>query len=194
MIARAMTTRPAADVFEPVKLARKAAVWRGRVPLTALPRLSETVSHTDGSDASGATVAVDLRFFCDAQQRPRVSGSAVTQVALTCQRCLEPVAHQLNVTLELWLVRSDEEAARLGTDQEPFVLGSERIAIADLIEDDLLLALPEQVCPNVATCPHAPALTYPAGPVGEQPASGKGADVRQNPFQRLQQLKDRDNE
>jgi uncharacterized protein len=185
MIARAMTTQPKADAVEPFKLARKGAAWTGEIPLAALPRLSAEVAH--GAAGSLSDVAVALRFFCDEQGRARVRGHASTTVGLSCQRCLEPVLRELEIEIDLWLVRTDEQAQRLSPEQEPCVLWDERVAVAVLVEDDLLLALPEQVCLNFDDCANAPALAYPA-PVRagtECPA----ASGRRKPFETLARLK-----
>jgi uncharacterized protein len=184
MIARAMTTQPKAEPIEPLKLARREAVWSGEIPLTALPRLTAEVVEAAGDEHGKIDVA--LNFFRDADGRARIRGRVSAVVVLTCQRCLEPVAHQLDVAIELWLVQNEAQAKLLSADQEAYVLPGERVLVADLIEDDMLLALPEQVCPSPEDCPNAPTLVYPAA----VPDAGTQGS-RKGPFDQLAQLKRR---
>jgi uncharacterized protein len=181
MIARAMTTQPNAEPIEPLTLARREAVWSGEIPLTALPRLTAEVVEAGGDEHGSIDVA--LKFFRDADGRARTRGHVAAVVVLTCQRCLEPVAHQLDVAIELWLVQNEAQAKLLSADQEAYVLPGERVLVADLIEDDMLLALPEQVCPRPEDCPNAPALAYPAAAPDAEPQGS-----RKGPFAQLAQL------
>ena len=82
---------------------------------------------------------------------------------------------------------------------EVVVIDASEVSLTQLLEDDLLLALPQQVCTE-AKCENMPPLSYPA-----QAQSGRGAATApgaQNndaaevptdasPFDILKQLKDR---
>jgi uncharacterized metal-binding protein YceD (DUF177 family) len=59
--------------------------------------------------------------------------------------------------------------------------------LADVFEDDLLLALPERPCAaRVEPCPHAQALWVMAS---QQVAEPEAPQKRENPFAALAQLK-----
>jgi uncharacterized protein len=198
MIARAMTTQPKADAVEPYRLARMGRVWKGEIPLATLPRLCAQVADpASGTDDAGCDAAEDrlvtvvLRFFADEQGRSRIRGQASVSVALSCQRCLEPIVHRIDVAIDLWLVRTDEQASRLAADQEPFLLSDERVGIAELIEDDLLLALPDQVCASFDDCANRPSLSYPAIARGDERNDREARTVtaRRRPFEGLAHLK-----
>ncbi len=80
----------------------------------------------------------------DARGRPSLRVKAQGMLALRCQRCLEPLAFE---------VRADELLVLAGTqaeiDAEPAdvnaadrVVGTKEMAVRDLVEDELILALP----------------------------------------------------
>lgn len=61
---------------------------------------------------------------------------------LECQRCLEVYSHPLSVEFKLVLVQSEAEAEHLADEYEPLLTDREQIRTAELIEDELMLALP----------------------------------------------------
>jgi uncharacterized protein len=178
-----MSTQARTDVVSPYELARTRGQFSGEIAVAAFPRLRSLVLG-DGS------VSVDLEFTRDDDGRCRVEGPVAVTVRLECQRCLEGVPRSLQVAVSLCVVRSDEQAADIGEDIEPFVLPDDEVSIVDLIEDDLLLALPSQVCVAYEECPNRPELSYPAG--GNDPDDETEPD-QPNPFAVLARLKNRGN-
>ncbi len=168
MIARAMSAQPQPYAVEPFHLARQRGNWRGRIRLSQFQRLAQLLAPVDPaaptSEADGeeAVVAVQLSFFQDEQRRTHVTGEVHTQVYLSCQRCLQAVPRPIDVQLALCLVRGEDRAQSLDAELEPFVLDGDTVLVADLIEDELILALPELVCQD-RNCPSMPAMRYPAG-------------------------------
>jgi uncharacterized protein len=85
-----------------------------------------------------------------------------TVARLECQRCLQPVNEPLQVDRSLRFVAGEDEAARLDEDSDDDVLAlAPRLDLLDLIEDELILALP--LVPRHETCPQPLAAT-PADP------------------------------
>ena len=106
---------------------------------------------------------------------------ASAAVALTCQRCLQPVQEQLSLSRWFQFVRDEDEAAALDLDSEEDVLALSRSFDAiELIEDELLLSLP--LVPRHEVCP----VPLPQ-PVDD--LSQADADERPNPFAALAALK-----
>jgi len=60
-----------------------------------------------------------------------------------CQRCLDPVIIVIDQAVSLGLVTTIEEGDRLAEGYEPLVLERERIRFADIVEDELILAIPD---------------------------------------------------
>ena len=110
----------------------------GRWPAGSFPRLRELLHDETGS------VEYELRGASDAHGRRRLDLHVAATLRLTCRRCLEPVAVRVDEDASLWLARSQAEI-----DEQPIavegpdsIVGSKEMAVKDLVEDQLLLALP----------------------------------------------------
>ncbi len=174
---RAMLAPARSDVVLPYKLARQAGSWRGRVALDQFERLGALVTG-----AATAVVDVDLGFRRDEEGRTRADGRVTVTASVECGRCLLPQPCLIDVTIQLCIVATDAEAAKLGGQVDPFVLDGEEVRIKDLVEDDLILGVPQQVCSRGDDCPDRPRYTY-----GDASADG-GAETRNNPFASLADL------
>jgi len=64
------------------------------------------------------------------------------------------------------------------------------VAIGDIVEDELLLVLPERLC-EALPCPHAPAVSFPAegADAGAEHNVETSPNAGQNPFGVLAALK-----
>jgi len=159
----------------PHELARAGGRYVGEVAITAFPRLSGLV-------AGGGVVALALEFRRDERARTVVEGSARMPLTLQCQRCLESVRQVVDVQVRLCVVGSEAQAAELIDEVDAFVLSGDEVSIVELIEDDLLLALPSQICEAYDECPRRPEFDYPA-------AGGDVPSGSVNPFGVLAKLK-----
>ncbi|AVF42224.1 YceD family protein [Pandoraea apista] len=149
------------DLFE---FARTGRVAEGDVQLAALPRMVTEVPaevsasrRTEGVfhwRAEGAEKQV-LR----ADGKPTVAQFLTLSVQgpmwLECQRCLTPYQEPLDSETTFEIVR-DEAAAEnrpLDEDELEALVGSKHFDLRELIEEELLLALPivpkHEVCPSV---------------------------------------------
>lgn len=75
------------------------------------------------------------------------------RLALVCQRCLQAVDAALAVSRSFQFVAGEEQAAAIDAESEDDVLALTRtLDVIDLVEDELLLALPlvprHEVCPQ----------------------------------------------
>jgi uncharacterized protein len=180
---RAMSTQARTDAVFPHELARKHGRFTGEISIAAFPRLGELAP-------SNGCASVDLYFSRDDQSRSRIRGSVRVLLDLQCQRCLGPVERMLDVPIDVCVVASDAQAYELANEIEPFVLDEESISIVELIEDDLLLALPSQVCVAYEDCPNRPQLSFPRAAAPDNEVTKQ---ARPNPFDVLAELKNRDN-
>ena len=122
--------------IDPWRLTAEGGRLEGALALAALPRLVAELNRTDGVASVALVASVDrqgVRF---------IKGAVRTEVELVCQRCLGPLRLALDVTVSLGLVRSEAEADRLPEEYEPLVVPEGIMHVADLVEDELLLALP----------------------------------------------------
>jgi uncharacterized protein len=116
------------------RLADRGIGLKGELELKALPRLNDILRADRGS------VSADLRF--------RKRGGWLTveleyagTVELICQRCLEGFAHPVGARVEMALVEGGAgECVPEGC--EPLIVEEGRLRPIDLVEDELIMALP----------------------------------------------------
>jgi uncharacterized protein len=141
-----MTARP----FDPLRLdvaafAAAGGELDGRWPLRDFDRVSAAAAEHAPTEA--APVAWQAR----GERRSVRQGAAETwlhlhadtTVVLQCQRCLAPVRVPLEVNRDFLFVAGEDAAARLDAAIDDDVLALTRaLDLRELIEDELLLALP----------------------------------------------------
>lgn len=135
-----MLTPPLPDKINPWQLAAEDGRLEGELPLVALPRLVAALDGTEG------TVRVALAAGTDGQNLPFIKGALRTEVELICQRCLGPLQLALDVPVSLGLVHGEAEFDRLPDDYDPLLVPENSISVTELVEDELLLALPQIPC------------------------------------------------
>ncbi|MEO8937630.1 MAG: YceD family protein [Burkholderiaceae bacterium] len=132
------------DLFE---FARQDETASGAVPLTDLPRIETPDSR--GSLAWSASGSTHGRHGA-----LRLDLSIDGDVALTCQRCLQPMTESLRLRSKFLIANDEETADRMDQDDEfDVVVGSVNFDLDTLIEDEVILALP--IAPRHAVCPVA---------------------------------------
>ncbi|MDQ8036007.1 MAG: YceD family protein [Pedobacter sp.] len=172
-----MSTGALPQYIDAQKWADREAVINQVIPLSGFVRLCEGAASNEGE------VSVNVRIHRDAQGLFVVDGEMSTQVALVCQRCLEPVMTPIDASVQLWLLRDESVADRLPDDADYLVLDEEgRISLADALEDELILALP-----LVAAHDDCEAYQLQAGEIAE--VDDEEPPKRENPFQVLAGLK-----
>jgi uncharacterized protein len=161
----------------PFKLARQGQTLQGIIELKGMERLAQALSD------SGGNVSVELHFGIDEQGCHYVRGHLVCEVQMICQRCMNPLTIPIEVDVSLAFVSSDEEAGQLPGIYEPYVVADEPIALADIIEDELILALP-------IVALHADQACQPQIKAEEAGANeSTQMETRPNPFAVLSELK-----
>lgn len=114
-------------------------VFRGAVRLGDLPRLVQWVP----CDEPGTLLVFSLRFFRDAGRDLLAEISVQTTVQMDCARCLKPMTLPLASASVLHFVYNDEQAQHVIEAREPILIDAEgSIAIAALLEEEVLMALP----------------------------------------------------
>src|SRR5215469_15147009 len=116
------------------------------IPLAELPRLRAHLARAEGSVAGHVT-------FERERGLPIAEVAVACRAALTCQRCLEPFELPVRSEGRVALVADDGEADR-AAELETIHAPGHRIALRDLVEEELLLAMP--IVPR-----HAPAECGP---------------------------------
>ncbi|GAB6040129.1 YceD family protein [Endothiovibrio diazotrophicus] len=164
---------PLPERLDLLRDASRGRAFRGRIPLDRMARL-----RVAAVDAVGDAV-VEFALDRDGAGRPFMKGTVAAAVALTCQRCLQPVMLELEAVFSLGLVRGEQEAERLPEEYEPLLVAPEPMELAPLIEDELLLALPAVARHDTCSMGYSP----------EPAAEPEEAPPRENPFAALSALK-----
>ena len=163
-------------LVQPYQLAARGEFRQVRVPLPDLPRLASLAAPED----ENASVAVDLDFERDDQGDCRVRGTAAVEFRPVCGNCGERRPCALAVRIDYRLFRSEARASERGRSIDVMICEAEDVDLADLVEDDLLLAIPDVPCGLDAACPHREPAVRTAASETEGPAS---------PFEVLRTLK-----
>lgn len=208
MIAPAMNTRPQ-EALAYRDLARQQARISRRMSLASLPRLKDLMERAEADAAASVTdTALDpvfdvtLQFSVDGRGFSRVEGELHGRIELVCNGCAEVLAHPLKLAFACVLAETEAiavgmvEAARIDGEnllaEDVLVVGGTEVTVAQIVEDEILLNLPERLCTS-EPCERAPVLEYPAaGEQFAQPLSdsdGGGLDEDDNPFSVLAGLK-----
>lgn len=172
-----MLTEKSIQIIHPVKMAQTAQVYQGKVPLESMLRLQELC----GNSLTGLTAEVEIIGVLDEGKRPYLIGSAEATVVLTCQRCLKSMTHLLNVAFKLSPVFDEASAQQLPSFYEPLYLSQDEIALNDLLEDELILALP--LVPKHGNCPSINKMVI------NMPEDENFSGIKGHPFDKLQHLK-----
>ncbi len=127
----------APGTLDALSFARSGARLEGELRADQLPRLRSNLTADDA--------AVQYRIAGRVEGgRPALSLWIEADVRLTCQRCLEPFRQHVGLENVLPVARDEAELARWETD-EPLVdalLADDRLNVASLVEDEILLSLP----------------------------------------------------
>lgn len=120
--------------------------FSGSLPLARFKRLAGSLAGSEGE------VVYQLDFDRDSFGTSLLQLKATTQLPLLCQRSLEVYLEPVALDQQLGLIRDESEEAALLPDYEALLVGADgHLDLVDVIEDELILALP-----LVPTRPGAP--------------------------------------
>jgi len=146
--------------------------FRGTWPFDRMQRLVEMLERTDGE------ARFELQFDTDETGMPYVEVRVEATLWLRCQRTLEPFALPVQQASRLGILASERDVAALPVGFEPLLVTDDSVDLADLIEDELILAVP--LVPRSGEAPR----DFRAG-APEVPVDGPG----DGPFAALAALK-----
>ena len=151
--------------------------FEGTLPIATLARLCETLSSTDG------VVEYSMDFGRDSLGISYVDVRVQASLNVVCQRSLEPFALPVVVDTRLGLIKHERDEAGLPPECEPLLVAEDgRMSLADVIEDELLLALP-----LVPVNPDSALPDEVTSHESEEESSCEGRS--ENPFAVLRELK-----
>ena len=162
------------ELIDPLSFADKGSELIGQIDLSSLDRLAEMLADDSGS------VAVRLVFGREGRLAT-IEGQITATLAVQCQNCLQVMDWPVDSKIKLGIVTSMDEADRLPKDYEPLLVGDKKIPLKDIVEDELLLALPA-FPKHLEPC-------YENKPVSDDRESLKSEQSKNNPFSILAKLK-----
>lgn len=150
------------DKINPWQLAAAGGRLQGEIPVRDMARLPSLLNSAE----SGARLT--LQAGVDDQNVHFIAGHVEMEVKVICQRCLEPMPLRLAADFRLGLVPAEEQAGSLPDEYDPLVAPAGELAVADFLEDELILALP--LAPRHEELSHCQAhgLISPPAPGGAE--------------------------
>lgn len=160
---------------DPIRLADEGARLSGRVSLRGMPRLKAQLLDDTGE------AEIDLVFErSEGANLRRMRGRVVARVNVTCQRCLESMIVLISAEPDTILLRTGEPDPGLSPDADVLMVSATPTPVAELVEEELVLALPMVPMHKLDECP---ARQYIANvPSGEKkrPFAGLGGRKQDN--------------
>jgi len=167
------------DLIDPKKAAEGQRTFSGTVPINRMDRLKPFLANDRGEAKFSA------QFDKDSLVGVKIQVDVEAALWLVCQRSLEPYQELINRSSLLGVVNDISEEGLLPDGYEGILAEHGKIAFLTMVEDELLLALPQ-----VPRNPEIPALDVES----EETADATklfGQENRQQPFAGLaDQLKE----
>lgn len=133
---RAPVTPTLPELVDPWRMVSARRTFAGRLPLSAMRRLASGLAAAEGE------VEYELDFDKDEAGVSGVRVRAKTALPLICQRTLERFDYPVEIDAKLGFIVDEEDEAALPAGYEPLLLDAAGLRPADVIEDELILALP----------------------------------------------------
>jgi len=161
------------DWVNPWKAAEGRRRFAGTMPIDRMSRLGTLLAGSDGECSFSA------EFATDRQGQVIIDIAVEADVLLLCQRTLEPYWQQVKRSSRLGVIQDLADEQEMRDDYEPVLVEERRLSLHVIVEDELLLGLP-QVPINPAANERFPASEAQAESLADA-GSIAGEPVRQ-PF------------
>ncbi|MCL2075100.1 MAG: YceD family protein [Betaproteobacteria bacterium] len=147
------------------RFAREGGCLEGSIPLSAFLRLEDSLLHTEGEIFFRAQG--EITGMQSSGKQARLSVSVSGELPLVCQRCLSLVCVTLRIESRLALVDEKNALAKEEMEDEtldflPVAHGKEgHRSLEELVEDEILLALPSAPRHDECALPGAKEMEAP---------------------------------
>lgn len=182
-IIRALMPTGLPDLIDPLLFCQQGRIVSGVLPIELMERLRKELL------APLTEAEIELRFSINGGGFSVITGSVLARVTAQCQRCLSPVELEINIAVQLQVVKDDAEAKELSQGWDPLVFDGGELPVMQMVEDELLVGLPT-ICLHESPQCQQPAVTTPQAEVpGSSSQVLSQVEERPNPFQVLSGLK-----
>ena len=168
------------DWISPGRAAEGKRIFSGTIAISRMKRLAALLIDTRGEASFVAAFKTDL------DKRVVIDLQVEAALPLVCQASLEAYDEQVNRRSELVVMDGESEQDGLPDDYEPVLTENGRLAIASLVEDELLLGLPQ-----IPRKPGLKKVEYSTGG-SVQKSKDPQRENRKKPFAALQDMLKRD--
>lgn len=168
------------DWISPGRAAEGKRIFSGTIALSRMKRLAKLLVEANGEASFVAA------FKSDMDKRVIIDLQVEAELPLICQASLEVYKERVNRRSVLAVIDHEHQQEDVPDSYEPVLAENGRLAIASVVEEELLLGLPQ--------IPRKPGLEKVEFSTGGQPR--KSVELQQeaqkNPFATLQGLLKRD--
>lgn len=130
--------------IDPYTCADQRRIFEGVVSVDNITRLEADIDSSTPDIKAVLEFAREGKFIV-------VMGRIRGYLVLQCAACLEAVDFSVDIDFKLAIINDDALIPLLPTDCEPKVYEGEKILLSDIVEDELVLAVPDivrhEVCP-----------------------------------------------
>jgi uncharacterized protein len=185
--------KPLTDPVDVGLLSTSESTLSGDYSLAGFERLKDSLAKSEG------TARVEFRFH-DADDGsgesqagfPALDGSVEARPWLVCQRCLSPFQWHLRSAFRVAFTVTEDDAARVPAEYDAVVAPNGRALLRELVEDELLLAMPlVPMHERIDECRAPPGPSSPDGAPDEDAKEDDSGEGRTRPFANLRDMLDR---
>jgi uncharacterized protein len=168
------------DWVSPGRAAEGKRIYSGTIPLVRMKRLAGLLVNTQGE------ASFEAAFKTDIDKRVIIDLDVEAALPLVCQASLDVYDEQVKRHSVLAVIDHESEQSELPDIYEPVQTENGRLAIAGLVEDELLLGLPQ-----IPRKPGFDKVEYSTGGETSEFAAPQAVGQK-NPFAALQKMLKRD--
>lgn len=172
------------DLLDPWKAAEGQRSFEGTMPLARMQRLAPLLAPRaadEGHPLEWPDARFRARFAHDQEGTVTVELWVEAELPLICQRSLRPYLETVERHSLLAVIEDPNEQDTLPEHYEPILVEQGRLALLDIVEDELLLAVPQ-----VPRDPAVPEVEWST--VEGQGAAGPEETRTRRPFENLAEL------
>ena len=125
------------DLIDPWKAADGQRMFQGTMQLSRMPRLALLL------DSDSGEAGFIARFHYDRQKNVVIDLIVEADLILVCQRSLSAYTEPVRRRSQLAVIESLVEQDSLPSNYEPVLVENHRLALLELVEDELLLGVPQ---------------------------------------------------
>jgi len=123
--------------LDPLKECHHGKEYSGGIPLERMKRLTVMLQSSD------SLAECNLRFSLQGKGCYRLEGKVRAMLKLECQRCLHTMLLDVDREFSLAFIQNEAQAALLDERWDPYLMGEDAVDVSSLIEDELILAIPD---------------------------------------------------